>query len=92
MAREIFRYSVPVDDRWHTFELTGPVLHVAARETVQVELWVMHDPDAKPELRAFRVFGTGQPLPPAAATFVGTALIGPFAWHLLEHERPAPTP
>jgi hypothetical protein len=87
--RSIFRYVVPVDDRWHTYDLTGPIVHVAARIVDEVEFWVVHDPDLPAVPHAFCVFGTGQPMPPAAAVHVGTALApgGGLVWHLMEHEQ-----
>ena len=57
--RHVFRYSVPVDDRWHTLGLSGAVLHVACRQPDVVEVWALNT--GGPELpRVFRVFGTGQ--------------------------------
>lgn len=93
-ARAIFRYSVPVDAQWHTFDLSGPIVHVDCRRSEEVEFWTLNEPTATPTSRAFRVFGTGHPIPPAAASFVGTALtpgVAPFSergglvWHLMEH-------
>ena len=49
-----------------------------------VELWVMDTPEPKPT-RSFRVYGTGQQLPPDIE-HVGTALTpgGQLVWHLFE--------
>lgn len=83
--RAVFRYGVPVDDRWHTHALTGAVLHVDCRQPDLVEVWALHT--GGPGLpRVFRVFGTGQPVPPVAR-HVGTALAadGVLVWHLFEH-------
>lgn len=82
--KAVYRYEIPVDDGWHTLELSGPVLHVAARDPRRVELWVVHGAEpARP--RTFRVFGTGHPLDDRAPTYVGTALAaGGLVWHLWE--------
>lgn len=82
--RAVYRYEIPVDDHWHTVDLSGPVLHVAAREPETVELWAVHGAE-QPQPRTFRVFGTGQPLDDRAPTHVGTALAGAgLVWHLWE--------
>jgi hypothetical protein len=88
-TRSIFRQSIPVDDQWHTLHLSGPIVHVATRGEDYVELWFIDDPAVEPEARAFRVVGTGQPMAPALAYHVGTAITpsGRFVWHLMEHER-----
>lgn len=91
MSRTIFRQSVDVDDQWHTLELHGPIIHVATRGEDYVEFWWIDDPAADPELRAFRVVGTGHPMAPALAHHVGTAISpsGRSVWHLMEHQRAA---
>lgn len=89
--RRILREAIPVDDLWHTIELQGPIVHVASREEGAVEIWWLDDPALPAEARSFRVVGTGQPLAPALAHHVGTAITpsGRFVWHLMEHERGA---
>lgn len=80
------RYEVPADDRWHRYQLSGPVLHVAARTPNTVEFWATVDSHAAlTATRHFRVFGTGQPLP-GDVVHVGTALAagGRLVWHLME--------
>lgn len=69
-------------------------MHVAARVPESVEFWLL-DQDEDPQMlltRAFQVFGTGQPIPPAAADHRGTAIAagGRLVWHLMEHEPVAP--
>jgi hypothetical protein len=88
-ARAIFRYEVPVDDKWHVHGLSGQIVHVAARTPDVVEFWAFSG--AGPTVdRAFLVCGTDQPLPPAAETHRGTVLAagGGLVWHLMEHEDP----
>lgn len=84
--RAVFRYEVPVDDDWHTIELSGPILHVAARRPDVVEVWAQTGAGLT-SARTFRVFGTGQPLPQGVRlTHRGTALAGDgsLVWHLME--------
>lgn len=85
----ILRETVPVDDRWHTFKLRGPVVHVATRHEDAVEFWFVDDDRAEPAQRTFSVVGTGQLVPPGA-TFVRTAITptGRFVWHLVERSEP----
>jgi len=83
-VRQMFRYEVPVDDQAHAFALTcNPVAAANAAGDV-VEFWAEHDDDPGFS-RAFRVFGTGQPLPEDAewiATCPRTA--SGLVWHLYE--------
>jgi hypothetical protein len=84
--RQVFRYEVPADDHWHTVELSGPILHVAARRPDVVEFWAQTGAGLT-QARTFRVFGTGHPLPPGVAlAHRGTALAagGALVWHLFE--------
>jgi hypothetical protein len=89
-SRQIFRQTIPVDDQWHVIELSTPIVHVASRAENSVEVWFINIPWADTRLYAFRVFGTGQPLPPVADRHVGTAITpsGQLVWHLMEHQRP----
>ncbi|MEU1663570.1 hypothetical protein ABZ547_08140 [Streptomyces sparsogenes] len=84
MTPAIFRYEIPVDDRWHALDLTGPIVHVASRSMHTVEVWAINGQTA-PTRRGFRVYGTGHPIPDDA-THVGTAIPpgGQLVWHLLE--------
>lgn len=82
---EVRRFQVPVDDEWHRFNVTGPILHVATRGEGYVEFWFLHQP-AVTWQRKFRVFGTGQSVA-ESVTYVGTAITpndGRFVWHLFE--------
>lgn len=80
----VYRYEVPVDDRWHALQVEGPVLHVDCRNQHIVEVWAVHADGPKPT-RSFRVYGTGQTLP-EGLDYVGTALApgGQLVWHLFE--------
>ncbi len=84
-TRRVYRLTVPVDDRWHTHDLTGPVLHVATRQPDMVEIWVMHTDDGPATAREFRVYGTGHPIV-EPCRHVGSAFAagGALVWHLME--------
>ena len=84
--RAVFKYEITVDDQWHEIFMPIPAVdvHVASPPGVRgtVNVWAEVTPSG-PELavRKFRVFGTGQPIPDGAA-YTGTALAGPFVWHV----------
>lgn len=86
--RAIFRQVIPVDDQWHSFILTGPIVHVGTREESCVEIWFMNDPATEGEPRRFRVFGTGQPIEPVTARHLASVITpsSRFVWHVLEHQ------
>lgn len=80
----ILRWTVPVDDRPHTFPLSGAILHVASRSVDTVTFWTLATgPDTL--ARTFQVVGTGQPFP-SEWKHRGTALAadGALGWHLME--------
>lgn len=83
--RAVHRYEVPVDDRAHGIELSGPIVHVDCRNADRVEIWAMTEGVDQPMVRTFQVFGTGQTLPDNAV-HIGTALAGRGGalWHLFE--------
>lgn len=87
MADAIFRYEVPVDGLWHTLQLFGDVLHVAARHPGAVEVWALTG--GLPRTRELQVFGTGQPLPEYPLKHIGSAVVagGALVWHLMERDR-----
>lgn len=89
-ARRMFRYAVPVDDQAHVIRLTdGPVRAVTAIRGLTagsfVEFWAEHAEGAPVTARAFRVFGTGHPLPDGAE-WAGTCprTRDGLVWHLFE--------
>lgn len=84
MADAIWRYEIPVDDRWHPLQLSGEILHVGCRNPHAVEVWARHT-DGASDIRSFRVYGTGQSMPDNLE-HVGTALApgGQLVWHLME--------
>lgn len=79
----VYRYEVPVDDKWHAITLKGPILHVGARHMFTVEFWAIHETAKAPTTLEFRAFGTGQPLE-RGALYVGTVVIDKPVWHLFQ--------
>lgn len=83
MSRRIFRYEVPVDDRWHAIRARAP-LYVACRQVDAVEFWAW-EPGDDPPVMEYRVFGTGHPIDEPGSLHVGTAIStgGGLIWHLV---------
>lgn len=84
MTRAVYKYEIPVDDQWHgsTMPLPAQIVHAASQSRGVVCLWAEVAPDStESAVRAFRVFGTGQPIP-EGAVYVGSALDGPYVWHV----------
>lgn len=86
----VYRYEVPVDNRWHEIELSGPVLHVASRhgDARLVHFWAVNG-QGLPYLYRFRVFGTGMEIP-GSADYTGTAICEPYVWHLFRQAVSVP--
>lgn len=82
----VLRYEVPVDDQPHGFALSGPIVHVAARLPNVVEFWALDSDLAGYDARHFQVYGTGHQIPEGWG-HVGSALVGPFVWHLFEKKQ-----
>lgn len=85
--RRVYRATIPVIADRRVVSMTGPILHVAARQEDSVEVWWLHDTDIEPVDRAFQVVGTGHDLASALATHIGSAITpsGNLVWHLFEH-------
>lgn len=82
--RQVFRYTVPIDEQPHVIQLTGDPLHVANGTLIdEVEFWAEHDMDAPEYPAVFQVVGTGDPVPDGAVhagTTPRDAVGG--VWHL----------
>lgn len=62
------------------------VLHVHEQHD-EVMLWYECDPDKdQTETRTFILVGTGNPFENEGLTYVGTAHVHPFVWHVYEVE------
>ena len=65
--RQVYRYTIPVDDKPHTFPLTHDPLHVANGAALdEVDFWAEHDSGSDERAATFQVFATGQALPDGA--------------------------
>lgn len=83
------RYEVPIDGEWHDLELpAGPILHTHVSRIGFVQIWIVEMEADAIFPRRFRIFGTGDNIPPTAA-HVGTTVSAVYgtAWHLFEDRR-----
>lgn len=94
-AKQMLKWSIPVDDQDHTVEMPTPwAWHIQFADCQygpeSVQFWIEHVVDAKDSYRRiFRVFGTGQEVPPEyhyrkTVTWKGEVLV--LVWHLFEKE------
>ncbi|CAL9667985.1 hypothetical protein SUDANB145_07261 (plasmid) [Streptomyces sp. enrichment culture] len=89
----IHRFELPIDDRPHGIDLTGELLHVAARRPGAVDVWYQTRPDGmEPMRRSFQIVSTGQPIPAHLGFYLydthkGTTVTpdGVLVWHVLEN-------
>lgn len=81
--KRIYRYEVPVDDRWHDVPCAWPVLAVGCRREDAVEFWA-HPAQGDTPAHRLRVYGTGHPIDDDTQ-YVGTAVTpgGDLVWHLM---------
>ena len=89
MAKEyrVFKYPCPIADE---FRLELPVFAKILSFQMQREtpcIWTLVNPENKTEIREFRIFGTGHPIPEDVVLdfeYVGTAQMagGTLVWHL----------
>lgn len=47
-------------------------------------IWAVVDTESPEEIRAFRVYGTGESIPDGLRRYIGTYRVGPFVWHVFE--------
>lgn len=80
--RRVFRYEVPVDDKWHKISLTSAPVHVAG-DVNMVEFWAESLDNILATDKYFIVVGTGHPVP-QGGRYVGTCprLPNGIVWHL----------
>lgn len=88
--KAIWRFELPIEDSPVVDMPRGArVLHdppSGRGDPDRIEIWAEVDVREKSEPRAFRVVGTGNPLPGDCGRFVGTVLThgGVYVWHLYE--------
>jgi hypothetical protein len=87
MSQRIYRYEVPVDDRWHIFTCEPP-LWVGCRNHGFVEFWAYPAQETGDsgitDAQHLRVYGTGHEMPDELR-HVGSTMTpdGALVWHLM---------
>ncbi len=81
----IWKFEVPINDKVTKIEMPmgARIVHVGAQHTDTLTFWAMVDKDLPTQWRSFTVIGTGHEF----ANYwlhVGSVLMEPFVWHLLE--------
>jgi hypothetical protein len=81
MTDTVYRYEVPVDDRWHRISGCMRPLHVGCRKADVVEFWTYECASGSDE---YRVYATGQPIE-ESVYYAGTVISpgGNLVWHLM---------
>jgi len=87
-VKQIYRCEVPLDDEWHDFDLSGPIVAVGAvaRKRDVIEFWWEYYSKGLAEKVQLRVFGTGHYMPDLLE-HVGTTIAGGLVWHLMKKPR-----
>lgn len=82
--KTIWKYSLDVVDGPQIRSIPSPaqLVHVES-QAEEIALWYIIDSEMPRQRRVFEVVGTGHPITPAYS-FVGTATIGRFVWHVFE--------
>ncbi len=85
MMLKIWKYEVPVNGRHYDIDIPkgATIVHVGAQHSDTVSFWAIVDEHAPTEHRSFMVVGTGHAFPDNWR-HVGSVLMEPFVWHLLE--------
>lgn len=84
MANAIWKFSVPIQDRFAIdMPVNARVLSVQVQHG-QPQMWVLGDPYAPKESRSFIMYGTGHDMPNDPGEFVGTFQVhgGNLVFHL----------
>lgn len=85
--KAIWKFPLKFTAGWQPVRL--PVGAIPVRFGIQNDtpcLWAEVDPEAKPVIRNFAVYGTGHAIDDDTR-YVGSCDHGPFVWHLFEQWR-----
>lgn len=86
MNRVMFKFRVPIDDRWHGVYLSpgAEPLHVGTQDRFGVTFWAEVNPLSLNVHWEFRVYPTGHQIDDNEAAYRGTVQDGGAVWHLYE--------
>lgn len=83
MTKTIWKYEL----KQGTTEIimpTGAEILTVQNQGEHPMLWVLVEPDNKPQTRRFTIFGTGWPMDDYSGDYVATFQQGSFVWHVFE--------
>lgn len=81
----IWKYELKLTDRQKVSMPVASDLLSVANQRGTLCLWAMVDPtNANKVERDIEIIGTGNPMPDGRRSFIGTAVIDPFVWHVFE--------
>ena len=86
----IWKYDIPVQDSVTILIPKGGEVLKVGDQGGTMMMWVLVDPEAKKTPRAFRIFGTGQPIPITSSIpslkYLDSVIMShlPLVWHVYE--------
>lgn len=81
----IWKYELEVTDRQIVRMPVAADLLSVANQRGKLCLWAMVDPENPNKVeRDIEIIGTGNSMPEGRRSFIGTAVIDPFVWHVFE--------
>ena len=81
--KTIWKYKLEIADVQEVgIPLNANIIHAGADPIGGLCLWAEVDTDIPPCTRTVYLRGTGHPLPPPEAKHIGSAVFGPFVWHV----------
>lgn len=82
---KIWKYELTLADLQAVSMPIGSGILSVANQRGSLCLWAMVDPANESKVtRQIEIIGTGNPMPEGKRTFIGTAVIDPFVWHVFE--------
>lgn len=84
MNQRIYKYKLKITDIQCVSLPEGAELLSVGNQNGNLCLWARVDPDRPEETLTIEIIGTGNPIPEAKRSFIGTVIIDPFVWHVYE--------
>jgi len=89
----IYKYYLKIEDYQVLQMPKGSRVLSVGNQRGNLCLWAVGDQDKPVSLRAFEIFGTGNPISEDRTierTFIGTAIVEPLVWHVFETTKKRP--
>lgn len=83
MTARMFKYPIAIADIVTVQMAPDSIVRHVGMQGATLCLWAETDESAVPQMRQFRVVGTGH-FVPADSRYLGTGFDGPFVWHVYE--------